>query len=300
MQRDDGVDQHALVDQFTERREAAALWRQPGDLARRLDGQRIAQWRARIDEGRPWQMQAHHFHQHLIGVGGAVEGAGAGTVIGLHFRRQQLVAPGLAFGVALAHRRLVLVGQAGWHRAGRHEHGGQMAEAQRADQQTGNDLVADAEQQRPIEQVVRQRHRGAHGDHLATGNGQLHSRLALGDTITHRRHAARHLPHRADLAQCLAQALWVILVGLMRRKHVVVGGDDGDIGRVRQAQALLVLGAAAGNAMGEVSALRPVACRPGTGSAANHGEISFACRPAALDQALGDLDHDGMHETSYL
>ncbi len=124
MQRDDGVDQHALVDQLTERREAAALWRQPGNLARGLGGQRIAQWRARVDEGRARQMQAHHFHQHLIGVGGAVKRTGARAVVGLHFRRQQLVAPGLAFGVALAHRRLVLVGQAGWHRTSRYEHGG--------------------------------------------------------------------------------------------------------------------------------------------------------------------------------
>jgi len=241
-------------------------------------------------------VQAHDLHQHLVGVGGAVEGTGTGTVIGLHFRRQQLVATCLAFGVALAHRGLVLVGQAGRHRPGRHEHSGQMPEAQRTDQQPGNDLVADAEQQRPIEQVVRQRHRGAHGDHLATGNGQLHARLALGDTVTHRRHTAGHLPHRADIAQRLAQALGVVLIGLMRREHVVVGRDDGDVGRIRQPQALLVLRAATGNAMGEVRALRAVASRPGTGSAANHGEIGFARRPATLDQALGDFDHYGMHE----
>jgi len=48
--------------------------------------------------------------------------------------------------------------------------------------------------------------------------------------------------------------------------------------------------------MGEVRALRAVAGRPGTGSAANHGEIGFARRPATLDQALGDFDHYGMHE----
>jgi len=43
MQRDDGVDQYALVDELTERREAAALWRQSSDLPRGLGGQRIAQ-----------------------------------------------------------------------------------------------------------------------------------------------------------------------------------------------------------------------------------------------------------------
>ena len=173
-----------------------------------------------------------------------------------------------------------------------------MTEAQRTDQQAGDDLVADAEQQRSIEQVVRQRHGGTHGDHLATGDSQLHTGLTLGDAVTHSRHTARHLPHRADLAQRLAQTLGIILVGLMRREHVVVGADDGDIGRIRQAQALLVLRAAASNAMSEVRALRHVTCRPGAGSSANHGEVGLACRPAALDQALGNLDHDGMHETS--
>ncbi len=298
MQRNHGVDQHALVDQLAEGRVAAPLRREPRDLARRLDGQRIAQWRPGIDEGRARQVQAHHFHQHLIGVGGAIEGTGARAVIGLHLGSEQLVAASLAFGVTLAHRGLVLVGQAGGHRPGRHEQRRQMTEAQRTDQQARHDLVADAEQQRGVEQVVRQRHRRAHGDHLAAGNGQLHARLALGNAITHRRHAAGHLTHRADLAQRLAQALRVVLVGLVRREHVVVGGDDGHVGRIRQAQALLVLRATAGDTMGEVGALRRIAGRPGARDGANHGEIGLACRTAALDQALGDFDDPGMHETS--
>ena len=173
-----------------------------------------------------------------------------------------------------------------------------MTEAQRTDQQPRNDLVADAEQQRGVEQVVRQRHRRAHGDHLAAGDGQLHARLALGHAITHRRHAAGDLAHRADLAQRLAQALRVVLVGLVRREHVVVGGDDGDVGRIRQAQALLVLGAATGDTMGEVGALRRVAGRPGARGGTNHGEVGLARRTAALDQALGDFDDPGMHGTS--
>lgn len=219
-------------------------------------------------------------------------------MIGLHLGSEQLVAASLAFGVTLAHRGLVLVGQAGGHRPGRHEQRRQMTEAQRTDQQARHDLVADAEQQRGVEQVVRQRHRRAHGDHLAAGNGQLHARLALGNAITHRRHAAGHLTHRADLAQRLAQALRVVLVGLVGRKHVVVGGDDGHVGRIRQAQALLVLRATAGDTMGEVGALRRIAGRPGARGGANHGEIGLARRTAALDQALGDFDDPGMHETS--
>jgi hypothetical protein len=48
----------------------------------------------------------------------------------------------------LAHLGLVAVRQAAAHRPGRHEDAGQVAEVQRADQQAGHDLVADAQQQR--------------------------------------------------------------------------------------------------------------------------------------------------------
>ena len=61
-------------------------------------GQRVAQRRIRIDEGRAGQMQAHDFHQHLIGVGGAVERAGARPVIGLRLGLQQRGAADLALG----------------------------------------------------------------------------------------------------------------------------------------------------------------------------------------------------------
>jgi len=37
---------------------------------------------AGVDEGRARHMQAHGFEQHLVAVGGAVEGAGAFAVVG--------------------------------------------------------------------------------------------------------------------------------------------------------------------------------------------------------------------------
>ena len=46
-------------------------------------GQRVAQRRVGVDEGGAGQMQAHDLHQHLVGVRGAVERAGAGAVVGL-------------------------------------------------------------------------------------------------------------------------------------------------------------------------------------------------------------------------
>ena len=112
-------------------------------------------------------MQAHDLHQHLVGVGGAVEGAGAGRVIGLGLRRQQIGARRLAFGVELADFRFLVVGEAGGHRSGRQEHRRQMAEGERADQEARHDLVADAEIDRGVEHVVRKRDRGRERDHVA-------------------------------------------------------------------------------------------------------------------------------------
>ncbi len=112
-------------------------------------GQRVAQRRVGIDEGRARQMQAHDLHQHLVGVGGAVEGAGAGRVVGLGLGLEQFGAARLALGVELADLRFLGVGEARGHRAGGHEHRRQMAERQRADQQAGHDLVADRRDRRP-------------------------------------------------------------------------------------------------------------------------------------------------------
>ena len=86
-----------------------------------------------------------------------------------------------------------LVGQARGHRPGRHEDRRQVAEGQRADQQAGHDLVADAEHQRGVEHVVRERDRGRHRDHVAAEERELHAVAALGDAVAHRGHAAGDL-----------------------------------------------------------------------------------------------------------
>ena len=75
-----------------------------------------------------------------------------------------------------------------------------MAEAQRADQQAGHDLVADAQHQGGVEGVVGQGDGGGHGDHVAGEQRQLHARLALGDAVAHGRYAAGHLGGGAGLA----------------------------------------------------------------------------------------------------
>ena len=73
---------------------------------------------------------------------------------------------------------------------------GQMPERERADQEARDDLVADAEAQRRVEHVVRQRDGGRQRDHVAAEQRQLHPGLALRDAVAHRRHAARELAPR--------------------------------------------------------------------------------------------------------
>ncbi len=269
VEADDAVDDHALVDDLADRRELVA---ERGDGERplgRQPGQLVAERRARIDEGRARHMQAHDLHQHLVGVGGAVEGAGARPVIGGAFCLEQLGAAELALGVELADARLLAIRQAGGHRAGRDEHRRHMAEGKRRDQQARHDLVADAEIDRGVEHVVRHADGRGHGDGVAREQRQLHAGLALGDAVAHRRHAARHLGDAAGGACRLADQLGIGLVGLVRREHVVVGGDDAEIGHHVALQRRLVLDAAGGEAMREVAAgERPAPCPPFAAAAA--------------------------------
>ena len=80
-QRDDRVDDRALVDDPAQRTEVVAERSDVQCTFGRFAGQRIAQRRARIDERCARQLHAHRFQQHLVGIGGAVEGAGAGAVV---------------------------------------------------------------------------------------------------------------------------------------------------------------------------------------------------------------------------
>ena len=68
---------------------------------------------------------------------------------------------------------------------------------------------------------------GGHRDRVAREERQLHARLALRDAVAHRRHAARDLRRRRPRARAASlDQLGEALIGLMRRQHVVVGGDD--------------------------------------------------------------------------
>ena len=194
----------------------------------------------RVDEGSTRHMQAHGLEQHLVAVGRAVEGAGAGAVIGRALGGEQFLATGQSLCGAFAHARLLRVGQPGRHRPGRHEDARQMSEVQRADQQPRHDLVAHPEQQRRVEDIVRQRHRGAHGDGVAREQAEFHARLALRHAVAHRRHPTRDLGRGAEAPRLVADQRRVALIGLVGRQHVVVGADDGQVGGALRHHAELV------------------------------------------------------------
>ena len=71
-------------------------------LLRGITGQGIPEWGSRIYEGRARKLQSHGLQQHLVGVGGAIKGAGAGTVVRGALRPQQLFTAGLALSKTLS------------------------------------------------------------------------------------------------------------------------------------------------------------------------------------------------------
>ena len=244
-----------LVDDLAQRQVVAAPCAVMA--ATRLAAARVSASRSGVlgaTKAAPGRCSAHDFHQHLVAVGGAVEGAGAGGVIALGLGLEQRIAIGLALRIQLAHARLLDIRQARGHRPGRHEDDRQMAEGQRADHQPGHDLVADAQAQRGIEHVVGQRHRGRHRDHVAAEQRQLHAGQALRDAIAHRRHAAGELRHGAGLARRHLDQRRVALQRLVRRQHVVVGRDDADVRPDHAPQFLLVGGLLGGNGVRQVGA----------------------------------------------
>ena len=298
-QRDDGVDDGFFIDHVADRQVLARLvdnlHRTPGGGG----GQRIAQRRAGRDEGGAWQVQAHDFHQHLVAVGGAVEGAGASRMVGARLRFQQFLAAQLALCVKLADAGFLGVGHAGGHRAARDEHRRQMRKVQRADQQARHDLVADAEVDGGVEHVMRQRHRGRHGDGVAREQRQLHAGLALGHAVAHGGRAAGELGHAADLAHRFLDPRGVMLERLMRGEHVVVRRNDGDRRLPLLFQHQLVIGRKGGETVGEVGAAQRAALHTLPPRQFQAGQVGAAIRLAALDDARRDRRDDRMKRHDY-
>jgi|GEM_PF-3781959 len=111
-QADDAVDDGARVNHPAHRRVLVTARGQLGNTMTRRDGEGVTQRGVRIDEGRSGQMQPHHLHEHLVGVGRAIERAGAGAVIGLCLGFEQRIATDLALGIQPADTRLLVIGHA--------------------------------------------------------------------------------------------------------------------------------------------------------------------------------------------
>ena len=250
-QPDARIDDRLFVDAAPERPILGAHCRQP---VRRGTGQGGTQRRARIDEGATGHVQPHHLHHHLVRVCGAIEGAGAGRMIRRGLGLEQFGARRLALGEKLANALFFLVGQPRRHRPGGDQDRGQVAEAQRADQQAGDDLVTDAEQRDAVEHAMAQRDRGTQCDRVAAKERQLHADLPLRDAVAHRRHAARDLRRCADFAREDLDLRGIALIGLVRRQHVVERRDDAEIGHPPGANRRLV-------ALGRRKPVREVAAR---------------------------------------
>ena len=75
-------------------------------------GQFGPQFRAGVDKGGTGYMQPHHFHHHLVGICGAVKGAGARAMIRRGLRLKQFGAAHFTLGIKLTHALFFLVGKA--------------------------------------------------------------------------------------------------------------------------------------------------------------------------------------------
>ena len=292
-QADAGVDDRFLVHHPRHRAVIATLAPDLGQPVYRCAGQRRAQWGVGRDEARPRNVQPHQLQHHLVGVGGAVKGAGPGAVITCTLAFEQVGAGRLALGVELAHLLLFAVGEARGHRPRRNENRRKVTKPQRTDHQSRHDLVANPEQRHAIEHRMAHRHRRRKRDGVAAEQAEFHPVLTLGDPVAHRRNTPSHLRGRADFARVKLHRFGIAAIGLMRRKHVVVGGDNRE---VRPAPALDRGLVAFGRreAVGEIRARQGGTIRKLLRLALHQLEIALATVARPFDDPLGDPFDDGV------
>ena len=127
-----------------------------------------------------------------------------------------------------------------------------------------HDFVADAEKDRGVEHIVRQGDRRRHSNDVAREKREFHAGAALRDAVAHGRHAACDLRDAARLVRRLFNEGGKTLIRLMRREHVVIGGDDGEIGGGTGTQGLLFAPGASGKTMREIGTSERATVRPAT------------------------------------
>ena len=238
-------------------------------------------------------MQPHQLHHHLVGIGRAVEGTRAGSVVGGALRLEQFVLAYLALRKELADTLLLLVREARGHWPTGHQQHWQMAEAQRADQQPWDDLVAYAEERHCVEHAVTERNGCRHSDHVTAEQRQVHAWLTLRNAVTHRRNAAGDLRRCANLPRENLHLLGVTAVGLMRRKHVVVGGNDTDIWSGEMTNRRFVF-ARSCKAVREIAATEARTADPPLLLLFHQFEIAAPGRLGAFNNPVGDSSDGGV------
>ncbi|BBG29596.1 transposase [Zymobacter palmae] len=298
-QTNDCVDDGTFVDLFVERSEFAALFGHFDRTLSRIFRQRITQRRVRVDERGTRQVQTHQLNHQLVGVCSTVEGAGTRCVVGRTFGIQQFFTANFAFSEFLANFSFLLVGDTGRHRASRNEDGRQVTETSGTDEQARYDLVADTEVQRGVEHVVRQTDGRGHGDGVAGEQRQFHTRLTLSDTVTHGRNTTSELGSGAYFTSRFADQIRKDFERLVSRQHVVVSGDDAQVGAVHQLQRLLVVATAGGNAVSQVTAVKLAAVYAASFLLLHVFQIQSTTFSRTFLDALSDPGHCFIHGHFY-
>ena len=224
-QADQGVDEGFFGQHFAQWFDGAvfdAACKVSGSVA----GQGFAQVGVWMDEGGGRKVHAHHFHHHLVGVGGTVEGTSTRAVVRAHFAFKQGIATDFTFGEKLAGTGFFFIADTAGHRACRNEDARNMAERQRTDHQAGNNFVAYAHKQAAVKHLMRQTDGGTHGNHVAGKQRQFHTGVALRDAVAHGGCAAGDLGGRTVFLCFVFDLVREVFKRLVCGNHVVVGSDD--------------------------------------------------------------------------
>ncbi|MCY1440906.1 hypothetical protein D9M71_572000 [compost metagenome] len=95
---------------------------------------------------------------------------------------------------------------------------------------------------------------GGLGDQVAGEQRKLHAGHALGDAVAHRRHPGSELRAGTVPGQRGLELLGVVVQRLVRRQHLVVAGDDGDMRRAALTHDQLRIVRLRGERMGQIGA----------------------------------------------
>ena len=146
-------------------------------------------------------------------------------------------------------------------------------------------------------------HGRTHGNGVPGEQAQLHTRLALGYAVTHGRRAPGHLSHRPHSTGRLPNNIRELFVGLVGRKHIVIGRYHGHVGLVHEFQGVFVALITGRETVGQIAAgQRAPVWRLGF-EGIHAVQVILPRWATALDDSLGNLIygrvHGGLHCVIY-